>query len=71
MLQDVYDELRMRRLEPRWVGDEVHVEVHGRAFAVADHPQGVSVRKQHTVSQAEAVADICARPEQAIAALGL
>jgi hypothetical protein len=71
MLQDVYDMLLSGRLEPRWVEREVHVEVRGRAFAVAGHPRGVTIRKQHAASSAETVADVCTDTAQLLSALGL
>jgi hypothetical protein len=71
MLQDVYDALRSRRLDPRWVEEEVHVEVRGRAFAVAGHPHGVTIRKRHVASPAESVVDVCTDTDQLLSALGL
>jgi hypothetical protein len=66
MLQDVYDRLLLHRLEPRWVGDELHVDVFGRRFMVADHPGGVAMR---TLTVTAPV--VFEEPDEAIAALGL
>jgi hypothetical protein len=44
MLQDIYERLLRRRLAPRWGGGEVHVDVHGRRFMLADRPGGVRMR---------------------------
>jgi hypothetical protein len=66
MLQDVYDRLLLHRLEPRWVDGELHVDVHGRAFAFTDYPGGVAVR---TLAVRAPV--IFRHPDDAIAALGL
>jgi hypothetical protein len=65
MLQDVYEWLRLCRLEPRWVADEVHVDIFGRRFMVADHPGGVAVR---TLAVTTPV--VFGNPDDAIAALG-
>jgi hypothetical protein len=70
-LQDVYDMLLSGQLEPRWVEGEVHLEVRGRAFAVAGHSHGVTIRKQHAASPAETVADVCTDTDQLLSALGL
>jgi hypothetical protein len=66
MMRDVYDRLLLRRLEPRWVGNEVHVDVHGRAFALTDYPGGVGVR---TLTATAPV--VFRHPDDAIVALGL
>jgi hypothetical protein len=66
MLQDIFDRLRLRGLEPRWVDGELHVDVHGRAFAFADHPDGAAVR---TLAGTAPV--IFRHPDDAITALGL
>jgi hypothetical protein len=71
MLRDVYNMLWSGGLEPRWVDGEVHIEIHGRSFAVAASPHGVTIRKQHMASPAEMIADICADMGQVRAALGL
>jgi hypothetical protein len=71
MLQDVYNMLLSGRLGPRWVDGEVHVEIHGRSFAVAGDPHGVTIRKQHMASPAETIADVCANTGQVLSALGL
>ena len=44
MLQDVFDRLLLRQLEPRWVDGEVHVQVLGRRFMIADRPGALAVR---------------------------
>jgi hypothetical protein len=67
MLQNVYNVLLLRRLAPRWVEGEIHVDVGGRAFAVAHHPAGVAVRRRTT----DAAADVYEEPADAFAALGL
>ena len=66
MLQDVYDRLLLRRLDPRWVGREVHVDVHGRRFMLADRPGGVAVRTLATTAPVT-----FEDPEDALAAMGL
>jgi hypothetical protein len=66
MLQDVYDRLLLHRLEPRWVAHEVHVDVFGRRFMLADRPGGVSMRTLAVTTQV-AFDD----PEDALAAMGL
>jgi hypothetical protein len=66
MLQDIYDLLLLHRVEPRWVDGEVHVEVHGRAFALSDYPGGVAVRTLAVRDSA-----ILRHPDDALAALGL
>ena len=66
MLQDVYARLLTHQLEPRWVGNELHVDVFGRRFMVGDHPNGVAVR---TLTVTAPV--VFEEPEEAIAALGL
>jgi hypothetical protein len=71
MLRDVYDMLWSGGLEPRWVDGEVHVEIRGRSFAVADSPRGVTIRKQHIASPAETIADVCGDRRQVLSALGL
>jgi hypothetical protein len=72
MLEDVYELLVLRRLAPRWVDGEVHVDVRGRAFAVADHPVGVAIVKRPTARpDAKVYANVCRAPDQAIAAMGL
>jgi hypothetical protein len=72
MLQEVFDLLLLRRLEPRWVGGELHVEVRGRAYALADYPGGVAIRKAETRTPDEPIfANVCEEPEEAITALGL
>jgi hypothetical protein len=50
MLQDVYERLLLRRLDPRWVGDELHVDVHGRRFMIRGRPDGLSVRTLATAA---------------------
>jgi hypothetical protein len=66
MLQDIYERLLLHRLEPRWGGGEVHVNIDGRRFMLADRPGGVSVRSLS--STAPMIFD---NPEDALAALGL
>jgi hypothetical protein len=66
MLQDVYDRLLLRRLGPRWVGDEVHVDVFGRRFMIGDRPGGLAVRTLAT-SAPVTFED----PEDVLAAMGL
>jgi hypothetical protein len=44
MLQDIYDRLLFCRLEPRWVAHEVHVDVFGRRFMLAERPGGITMR---------------------------
>jgi hypothetical protein len=67
MLQNVYNVLLLRRLAPRWVEGEIHVDVRGRAFAVARHPTGIAVRTRTTGSPAE----VYEEPGAAFVALGL
>jgi hypothetical protein len=67
MLQNVFNVLLLRRLEPRWVEGEIHVDVRGRAFAVAHHPAGVAVRKR----AADSAAEVYEEPGDAFTALGL
>jgi hypothetical protein len=67
MLQNVYNVLLLRRLEPRWVEGEVHVDVGGRAFALAHHPAGVAIRRRAPDSPAE----VYEEPGDAFTALGL
>jgi hypothetical protein len=66
VLQDVYDRLLLRGLSPRWVGGEVHVDVHGRRFMVNDRPGGLAVR-----TLATAVPVMFDDPDDALAAMGL
>ena len=66
MLQDVFARLLSHQLEPRWVGDELHVDVFGRRFVVGAHPSGVAVR---TLAVTAPV--VFEEPDEAIAALGL
>jgi hypothetical protein len=66
MLQDIYEQLIKRRLEPRWGGGEVHVNIDGRRFMLADRPGGVAVR-----TLAATAPMIFDNPEDALAALGL
>jgi hypothetical protein len=68
MLQSVYDMLVLRRLAPRWVADEVYVEVRGRAFAIDEHPHGVAVRDWRAD---KILAHVYPEPDEAIASLGL
>jgi hypothetical protein len=68
MLQDVYELLLLRHLEPKWIGNELHVDVTNGAFALADHPEGVAIRRR----QADKImARVYPEPDEAIAALGL
>ena len=68
MLQDIYELLLLRHLEPKWVGNEVHVDVHDAAFALADHPGGVAIRQKRADW---ILARVYPEPDEAIAALGL
>jgi hypothetical protein len=66
MLQDVYERLLLSHLDPRWVADELHVDVHGRRFMLAAHPDGVAVRTLATT-----VPVAFDDPEDALNAMGL
>jgi hypothetical protein len=72
MLQEVYALLISRHLTPRWVKNELHVEVCGLPFMLADHPAGVAVLKRPKAQPDEDIfAYVCAEPAGAMAALGL
>jgi hypothetical protein len=66
MLQDVYERLLLGRLYPRWVGAELHVDVHGRRFMLRDHAGGLVLRTLAT--SAPVTFD---DPDDAMAAMGL
>jgi hypothetical protein len=66
MLQDVYERLLFYRLDPRWIGDEIHVDVHGRRFMIRGRPDGLAVRTLATA--APVTFD---DPDDALAAMGL
>jgi hypothetical protein len=72
MLKDIYELLLLRRLDARWVGAELHVDVRGSGYAVVDHPVGVAVRKRRAAKVDEKTfAYVCQGPGEAISALGL
>jgi hypothetical protein len=72
MLQEVFDLLLLRRLEPQWVGGELHVQIRGRAYALANYPGGVAIREADMKTPDESIfASVCEQPEEAISALGL
>lgn len=66
MLQDVYERLLLGRLYPRWVGAELHVDVHGRRFMIRGGPDSLSVRTLATT--APVTFD---DPDDALAAMGV
>ena len=67
MLEDLFDLLLLRRLDPARVDGDVHVDVLGRSYAVAEHPLGLSVQRRVP----QAVAIVCEGIEAALAILGL
>jgi hypothetical protein len=69
MREDVYELRVLRRPAPRSVDGEVHVDVRGRAFAVADHPVGAAILERPRSRPDDTVyANVCRAPDQAIGA---
>jgi hypothetical protein len=66
MLEALYERLFLSWLDPRWVDGEVHVDVSGRRFMLAERPTGISMR---TLSTTHPV--IFDDPKDALAAMGL
>jgi hypothetical protein len=44
MIHALYERLFLCWLDPQWVNGEVHVDVFGRRFILAETPTGISMR---------------------------
>jgi hypothetical protein len=66
VLRSLFDLLFARQLDVGFVDGEIHVDVGGRSYAVAEHLQGLSVRRRVP----ETVAIVCECIEAVLVALG-